>query len=178
MFKHGNMGNFTEKELIEILNKYGTLSDNGEETILDKILTSTDKLHEIKVSEIWEEPFKKIEQNNKISFTIDEEPFQVDKGTTWESFLREQNNQNPNYGLEGYKWWLYNSVNGHVLLFYEIISTGTYAMCDGLIRVEDHDDLGNYNDDVFIKKDDIISPGNYMVSGSHNVRNEESGFFN
>ncbi len=53
------MGKFTEKDLVEILNKYGTLSNNGEETILDKMLTSIDKKHEIKVSEIWDVPFKK-----------------------------------------------------------------------------------------------------------------------
>lgn len=87
MYKHGNMGKFTQKELVEILNKYGTLSDNEEESILDKTLTSLDKKHEIKVSEIWDVPF-----NNKISFTImgtDEEgTYEVNEGTTWEDFFK------------------------------------------------------------------------------------------
>ena len=100
MYKHGNMGNFTENELVEILNKYGTLSDNGEETILDKTLTSTDKKHEIKVNEIWDIPFGKGTVMFSINGKIDEYTdlrsvfsdwgdgsFEVPKGTTWKEFL-------------------------------------------------------------------------------------------
>lgn len=50
-------GKFTETDLTEILNKYGNLSSNEEETILDQTLTTNNKKHEIKVSEIWNEPF-------------------------------------------------------------------------------------------------------------------------
>ncbi len=94
------MGKFTENELVEVLNKYGTLSDNGEETILDKTLTTTDKVHEIKVSEIWDVPFEK---SNIVKFSIANSDimsqwfeswgngnFEVPKGTTWKEFIERK----------------------------------------------------------------------------------------
>ena len=86
----GNMGKFTEKNLVEILNKYGTLSDNGEETILDKILTSTDRKHEIKVSEIYDIPFENtiIKFNiSGLNYTSYNGDYEVENGTTWEEFI-------------------------------------------------------------------------------------------
>ena len=91
------MGTFTEKELVEILNKYGTLSDNNEETILDKILTTSDKRHEIKVSEIWDNSFDK----EKVIFTLEIKgfggnissniygPFEKEASLTWQEFIKE-----------------------------------------------------------------------------------------
>ena len=86
----GNMGKFTEKELIEILNKYGTLSNNNEETILDKTLTTTDERHEIKVSEIWNLPFESTIVKFNISgldYTSYNGDYEVENGTTWEEFI-------------------------------------------------------------------------------------------
>lgn len=86
----GNMGKFTEKELIEILNKYGTLSNNNEETILDKTLTTTDERHEIKVSEIWNVPFESTIVKFNISgldYTSYNGDYEVENGTTWEEFI-------------------------------------------------------------------------------------------
>ena len=112
------MGKFTEKELVEILNKYGTLSNNEEESILDKTLTSKDKKHEIKVREIWNEPFKK----EKISFSIDAEirknedgreyggSFEVEEGSTWEEFFCE------NFVNDGMGWY-YIVDSGEVVLY-------------------------------------------------------------
>ncbi|MBR1540869.1 MAG: hypothetical protein IJ629_07000, partial [Clostridia bacterium] len=53
-----NDGSLSEEELVEILtsseyNTKGTLSDNGEESVLDKILTSSDGQYQIPVSEIY-----------------------------------------------------------------------------------------------------------------------------
>ena len=104
MYKHGNMGKFTESELVGILNKYGTLSDNGEESILEKTLTSIDKKHEIKVSEIWNVPFTKEPISNTVKFSMDitifegwgyednwgDGNFEVPKGTTWREFLTRE----------------------------------------------------------------------------------------
>ena len=57
-----NDGGLSEEELVEILtsveyNTKGTLSDNGEESVLDKILTSSDGQYQIPVSEIYNGPF-------------------------------------------------------------------------------------------------------------------------
>ncbi len=84
-----NLGKFKQKDLEEILNKYGTLSNEQEENILDKTLTTTDQKHQIKVNEIWNKPFE-----GKISFTINglneqsyNGTYEVEKGTTWEEFI-------------------------------------------------------------------------------------------
>ena len=163
MSKHGNMGKFTEKELVEILNKYGTLSNNEEESILDKTLTSKDKKHEIKVREIWNEPFKK----EKISFSIDAEArkntgygnveyggsFEVEEGTTWEEFFCE----NFANDVDG---WNYATYDGSVVLFMREDSRwGGYCYL-----------LNRENPKEQIKKYDSIKSGNYYVD-------ETDGYF-
>ncbi|MBR3134372.1 MAG: hypothetical protein IKG56_02810 [Clostridia bacterium] len=57
-------GEISEEDLIEILtsddyNTKGTLSDNGEESVLDKILTTKDGKYQIKVSDIYNGSFAK-----------------------------------------------------------------------------------------------------------------------
>ena len=49
----GNNGKITEKELVKTLSEYGTLSEEGEETIFEKTLITNDKKYEIKVFDIW-----------------------------------------------------------------------------------------------------------------------------
>ena len=66
-----NDGSLSEKELVEILtsseyNTKGTLSDNGEESVLDKILTSSDGQYQIPVSEIYNGPFTQNENPGNV----------------------------------------------------------------------------------------------------------------
>ena len=50
-----NLGTLTERELTEILEPhYGTLSNDGEETVLTKTLTTTDGKYQIPVKEIYQ----------------------------------------------------------------------------------------------------------------------------
>ena len=87
-----NLGSLTEEELAEILTtKYGTLSDNEEESILDKILTSKDGEHEIQVKEIWNGEFYK-ESVKLINFTINGISFTANEGETWKQWLDRKYN--------------------------------------------------------------------------------------
>ena len=66
-----NDGSLSEEELVEILtsseyNTKGTLSDNGEESVLDKILTSSDGQYQIPVSEIYNGPFTQNENPGNV----------------------------------------------------------------------------------------------------------------
>ena len=75
-----NKGNFSENELKEILKKYGNITST-QESILDEILTTLNKKHQIKVSEIWEgELYIPIKEKETISFTI--------FGTTFSAYER------------------------------------------------------------------------------------------
>ena len=48
-----NLGSLTQGELTEILEKYGTISSSGKESILDETITSIDEKYEVIVKEIW-----------------------------------------------------------------------------------------------------------------------------
>lgn len=89
-----NNGSITEEELTKILtsdeyNTSGTLSDEGEETVLDKTLTSKDGKYEIPVREIWNGVFQ--EDNKIITFTFFGKETSCVKGTKWIDWLRYVN---------------------------------------------------------------------------------------
>ncbi|MCI8617009.1 MAG: hypothetical protein HFJ60_01945 [Clostridia bacterium] len=75
-----NKGVFSENDLKEILKEYGNITST-QESILDEILTTLNKKHQIKVSEIWEgELYIPIKEKETISFTI--------FGTTFSAYER------------------------------------------------------------------------------------------
>lgn len=87
-------GGITEKELMGILEKNGTLSTE-EENLLDKTLTVTNEDFKVKVSEIWSGEFYK-DKNAKITFTLKgtggekEATLTVPAGSIWsEEFVQE-----------------------------------------------------------------------------------------
>ena len=87
-----NKGNLTEEQLNEILtsNDYatkGTLSDNGESSILDKTLTTQDGKYQIPVKEIYNGKFSSLKI---IHFTVNGEEYETKENVTWEEFLNSQ----------------------------------------------------------------------------------------
>ena len=81
----------TEEKLTEILTseKYGiqgTLSDNGESSILDKTLTTKDGKYQIQVKEIYN---GEIKEKEKVIFTIDGIQFEAEEGATWGNWITE-----------------------------------------------------------------------------------------
>lgn len=93
-----NFGSLTEDELTEILTTKGSLSNNGEESILDKILTTTEGQYEIKVSEIYNGKLV-----TKVKFFVDGVELSAYEGQTWFQFIseREQNGSEWPDGLDG-----------------------------------------------------------------------------
>ena len=81
----------TEEKLTEILTSeeygiQGTLSDNGESSILDKTLTTKDGKYQIQVKEIYN---GKIKEKEKLIFTIDGIQFEAEEGATWGNWITE-----------------------------------------------------------------------------------------
>ena len=81
----------TEEKLTEILTSeeygiQGTLSDNGESSILDKTFTTQDGKYQIQVKEIYD---GKIKEKEKIIFTIDGIQFEAEEGATWGNWITE-----------------------------------------------------------------------------------------
>ena len=77
-----NNGELTEEQLNEILTSSsyatkGTLSDNGESSILDKVLTTQDGKYQISIREIYNGAFK---EKEKITFTINGIQFEAEEG--------------------------------------------------------------------------------------------------
>lgn len=136
-----NKGNFSENELKEILKKYGNITST-QESILDEILTTLDKKHQIKVSEIWNEKF----ETNTITFKIEVlegkekygGSFEVNKGTTWEEFL------NSNFKKD-WNGWLYNISTGSIIM---VLEEGVYANVRVGYLMNDKENI--------IKKNEII----------------------
>ena len=96
-----NHGSLSEDELVEILtssnyNTKGRLSDNGEESVLQKTLTSNNGKYEILVSEIYN---GSLGNNQKISFYIKLEddlggvigPFEAIDGLTFGEWIENYN---------------------------------------------------------------------------------------
>lgn len=90
-----NKGSIQESDLVEILtsDKYkteGTLSDNGETSVLDKTLTTKDGKYEIPVKEIYDGNV--VSTSKLITFTVVkssgvEIEFTVEEGTTWREWV-------------------------------------------------------------------------------------------
>ena len=81
----------TEEKLTKILTSeeygiQGTLSDNGESSILDKTLTTKDGKYQIQVKEIYN---GKIKEKEKVIFTIDGIQFEAEEGATWGNWITE-----------------------------------------------------------------------------------------
>ena len=79
-----NFGTLTEKELINILTpSYGTLSNNGEKTVLDKILITKDGKYKIPVKEIYTGLLKKEKGKCTVSGALE---INFTEGDTWNNF--------------------------------------------------------------------------------------------
>jgi len=90
-----NLGTLTEKELTNILTpSYGALSNNGEKTVLDKILTTKDGKYEIPVKEIYTGLLKK----EKGKCTIDEVEINFTQGDIWQDVKDQLENFWSRYG--------------------------------------------------------------------------------
>ena len=86
-----NNGELTEEQLNEILTSSsyatkGTLSDNGESSILDKVLTTQDGKYQISIREIYNGAFK---EKEKITFTINGIQFEAEEGAKWGNWITE-----------------------------------------------------------------------------------------
>ena len=102
-----NNGSLSESELVEILTSSdystkGTLSDNGEESVLQKTLTSSDGKYQISVSEIYNSSLEKAKTSKKLTEIVKNTDYGKSinysvtvNGTTlndWKVFLNDGNN--------------------------------------------------------------------------------------
>ena len=97
-----NFGTLTEQELTDILTPtYGTLLDNGEETILDKILMTIDNKYEIPVKEIWNGNLKQEDKIINFEITMYYYPeiwfCQALEGENWSQWVERNIINNPNF---------------------------------------------------------------------------------
>ena len=151
-----NLGGIYEKDLEEILNKYGKLSNNEEQSILDKTLTTNEKKYDIKVKEIYDGPFT---EDTTISFKLDggeilpeiTGSYTVKKGTTWEEW--------------DYKWNIGAQDTGSIMK----TDDGNIGICDNYSSTAGYngyflvDEEGNC-----LKYDTIIEKGIYRLGSGAN----------
>ena len=146
-----NKGKLKEEELKNILEKYGVLSNNDEEGILNKTLITSEEQYEIKVKDIWNGEFEK----GTVTFSMNfYDPLfnyngkhTVIEGMTWREFLKTLDN------LGGEEGSFYADENGRVLYCESYSSTAGYY----LIYVKS--DKNNY-----INANDAINEGTYILT--------------
>ena len=163
-----NLGSLTEKELKDILENYGTLSENNEISILDKILTTKEGKYDIEVREIYDGKLEKgkIKFNINLSSSLDdinanafcfyEGEFVVDEGCTWKEFfvkefstkLWDEDDPYEHYG----RWFEYNQ---------KILMIWGGNMNTGLVGPTFLNSDGN-----MISSDAIIEGGVYVIGDS------------
>ena len=170
----------TEKDLSDILNKYGTLSNNNEETILDKTLT-TNEGYDISVKRIYNWTFSS-DDSNTIKFTLEFTPtkeydsyegaykdgihseYIVENGTTWEEFFNEKFSDDKGYG------WAYVVDTGDICIFDHIYVNYWQACFYSLYS----------SDGQVINKSNKIENGYFFVDTSQEYmlfKDDETVFF-
>ena len=95
-----NHGSISEQELIEILtssdyNTKGSLSDNGENSVLEKTLTSSDGKYEILVSDIYNGNLSQVSEKSKVDSINSKIGTVVDgyspMGMEWQVYYADEN---------------------------------------------------------------------------------------
>lgn len=109
-----NQGSLSEEELVEILtspdyNTKGTLSENNEESVQQKTLTSSDGKYEILVSDIYNGKLSTETNDTTIEFYIDTDTFTATKGMKFRQWIEKNHPKRNDHFWEVYTGFSFGS---------------------------------------------------------------------